>query len=95
MYELSGVIKKPLITERSSLLMPENKYVFKVARWANKIQIKKAVEHFFEVKVEDVNTMIQHGKKRRLRRTTGRKPDWKKAIVTLKEGEKIGFFESI
>lgn len=95
MHDLSAVIKRPLTTERTTSLISENKYVFEVARWANKIQIRKAIENFFEVKVTSVNTMIQHGKKRRVRHTPGRKPDWKKAIVTLKEGETIGFFESV
>ncbi|HAV43094.1 TPA: 50S ribosomal protein L23 [bacterium] len=95
MHELSVVIKRPLTTERSIILKAQNKYVFRVAPWANKIQIKKAVEHFFGAKVKDVNTMVQHGKKRRRRYVVGQKPDWKKAIVTLKEGEKIELFENI
>ena len=95
MHELSAVIKRPLVTERSTSLISENKYVFEVAIWANKVEIKKSVEHFFGVKVVAVNTLLQRGKKRRLRQTMGRKPDWKKAVVTLKEGETIGFFESM
>lgn len=95
MHELSAVIKRPLSTERSTRLVSENKYVFEVARWANKIQVKKAIEEFFGVNVLAVNTLIQHGKKRRLRHTAGQKPDWKKAIVTLKKGETIGFFGSV
>lgn len=90
MDDLSGVIKRPIITERTTSLGAQNKYAFIVAKWANKVQIKKAIEHFFGVKVTKVNTLIQHGKKRRVRYKVGRGPDWKKAIVTLKEGDTIG-----
>jgi large subunit ribosomal protein L23 len=90
MDNLADVIKRPIITERATALGSQNKYVFMVARWANKLQIKRAVEHFFGVKVVKVNTLIQHGKRRRLRYKVGRRPDWKKAIVTLREGDTIG-----
>jgi large subunit ribosomal protein L23 len=88
------IIIKPLITEKSTKLMDtENKYVFKVNKHANKIQIKNAVESIFKVHVTKVTTMIMHGKKRRVRYQQGRKPDWKKAIVTLKQGDRIEILE--
>jgi large subunit ribosomal protein L23 len=89
MDDLAGVIKRPIITEKTTSLGAQNKYVFMVAKWATKPQIKKAVEHFFGVKVEKVNTLTQRGKRRRLRFGMGKKPDWKKAIVTLREGDTI------
>ncbi len=89
------IIKKPLITEKGSMLREQsNKYIFEVDMRANKIEIKKAVEKAFKVKVLKVNTLIQHGKLRRVRRVQGRTPDFKKAIVTLKEGELISAFEA-
>jgi large subunit ribosomal protein L23 len=67
--------------------------LLKVAKDANKIEIKKAVEEFFKVKVERVTTINCRGKKKRLGRFEGKRPDWKKAIVTLKKGEKLDFIE--
>jgi large subunit ribosomal protein L23 len=84
------VLKLPLITEKSTHVKENLRTVaFKVLRDANKIEIKDAVEKIFKVKVESVRTAIFHGKKRRQGRYTGRRPDWKKAYVTLKEGEKM------
>ncbi len=84
------IIKKPLSTEKSNILKnEENKYVFSVDKRANRIEIKKAIEEIFKVKVQKVNTMIMHGKKRRMGIHEGQRPDWKKAIVTLKKGETI------
>jgi large subunit ribosomal protein L23 len=78
------------ITEKGTQLAGQNKYLFKVEPGANKIAIKRAVESFFKVKVIKVNTMNYGGKKRRERTLHyGRKPDWKRAVVTLKEGDKI------
>jgi large subunit ribosomal protein L23 len=88
-FELDKIILKPIITEKSTELLKQNKYVFKVDKRANKIEIKKAIEKYFKVKVAKVNTLIQHGKYKRLRYKGGMTPDWKKAIVTLKEGEVI------
>ena len=86
------VIKKPVLTEKSSgLTERQNKYSFHVGRNAGKIDIKKAVEELFRVKVVSVNTATMRGKKKRVRHRIGKTPDWKKAIVTLKEGEKIDF----
>jgi large subunit ribosomal protein L23 len=83
------VIISLLRTEKGTGILPLNKYLFKVARDANKFEVKKAVEEIYKVKVEGVNTLVIKGKKRRLRYKEGKTSDWKKAIVTLKEGEKI------
>jgi large subunit ribosomal protein L23 len=91
------VLKSPLITEKSTYVKENLRTVaFKVLRDANKIEIKDAVEKTFKVKVESVRTATFHGKKRRQGRYSGRRPDWKKAYVTLKEGEKmIEFSEAV
>jgi large subunit ribosomal protein L23 len=85
------IIETASLTEKSTLLgEKQNKYVFRVRPRANKIQIKQAIEKLFQKKVVDVNTCNYAGKKKRERRADfGRKPHWKKAIVTLAEGEKI------
>ena len=88
------VLRGPMLTEKGTLLKEsENKVLFKVARSANKIEIKNAVETIFKVKVDRVTTMNYEGKKKRMGRYEGRRPDWKKAIVKLKEGEKLEFIE--
>ena len=76
-------------TEKGSGMMPENKYIFRVANDANKIQIKQAVEDIYNVTVIKVNTINMGGKWKRVRYKEGKTPDWKKAIVTLKQGDKI------
>lgn len=83
------LIKGLLQTEKSTSMIELNKYTFAVANEANKIEIKKAIEEIYKVKVLNVNTLKMHGKKRRVRYVLGKKPDWKKAVVTLKEGQKI------
>ena len=83
------VILKPVITEMSMNAMGEKKYTFLVHPEANKTQIKEAVEDLLKVKVEHVRTMNFKGKEKRFGRILGRRNDWKKAIVTLKEGEKL------
>ncbi|MDI6785551.1 MAG: 50S ribosomal protein L23 [bacterium] len=88
-YEIDRVIIKPIITEKATELLKSNKYVFKVNIKSNKIEIKKAIEEYFKVKVAKVTTLIQHGKVKRVRYKSGITSDWKKAIVTLKEGEVI------
>jgi large subunit ribosomal protein L23 len=94
------IIKKPVITEKMTAISEKlNKYAFIVDKNANKIQIKKAVEQLYDVKVEAVNTMNYDGK-RKSRYTkagivTGRRPAFKKAVVTLKEGDTIDFFSNI
>ena len=90
------IIKRPLITEKGIRLNDEdNTVVFRVDRRANKLQIKHAVETLFQVEVLKVNTLNVLGKKRRVRFREGKKPDWKKAYVTLREGESITFFEGV
>lgn len=93
MKEIYSIIKRPLFSEKNSRLKANNKYVFEVDRSANKIEIKRAVEEIFQVEVLKVNTINVLGKVRRRGRTSGKRPDWKKAIVTLKEGEKIPILE--
>lgn len=90
------IIIKPIITERSMDEMAEGKYTFQVAKNANKTQIKRAIEEVFGVEVEKVNTMNVSGKIKRQGMTSGKRSDWKKAIVSLKEGsETIEFFDGI
>ena len=84
------ILVRPLITERTTQLMAEGKYVFVVA---NKIEIAKAVSEIFKVKVAKVNTVNVIGKTKRMGRTQGKRPDYKKAIVKLAPGETIEFFE--
>ena len=89
------VIIRPLITEKATILAGDSKYAFQVDRRANKVQVRKAVETAFNVKVTKVNTMNVHGKRRRVGARTSKAPDWKKAIVTLAEGDSIQIFEGI
>lgn len=94
------IIKRPLLTEKVLQGQDESReYAFEVLRNANKIEIKKAVETKFDVAVENVRTMVVKGKSKRMntRRgmTAGKRPTWKKAVVTLREGEKIDFFENM
>ena len=91
--EARDILVRPLITERTTQLMAEGKYVFVVAKAANKIEIAKAVSEIFKVKVAKVNTVNVIGKKKRMGRTEGKRPDYKKAIVKLDPGETIEFFE--
>ena len=88
------IIIRPILTEKSTRLRDaENKYTFEVERTANKIEIKKAVEELFGVEVAKVRTINVKGKVRRVGRFQGKRRDWKKAIVTLKEGHAIQLFE--
>jgi len=96
MMDLYAVIKRPLITEKSAIVRDEgNQYVFEVDRRANKIEVRKAVETLFKVKVLDVRTMNMLGKKKRHGRTVGKKSDWKKAVVTVAPGQAIEVFENV
>lgn len=96
MNDLHAVIKRPVVTEKiTTLREAHNRYCFEVATWANKHQIKRAVEALFKVKVTGVTTMNVRGKVKRLGRNTGRRPDWKKAIVTLAKDNKIELIEGI
>ena len=86
------IIKYPVITEKSTAVLgPESKYCFAVDRRANKKNIGKAIESIYKVTVLKVNIIKMRGKKRRVRYQLGKTPDWKKAIVTLKQGDKIEF----
>ncbi|SDF50472.1 50S ribosomal protein L23 [Sporolituus thermophilus] len=89
------IIIRPLITEKSNNLMQDNKYTFIVAPKANKVEIRQAIEQIFKVKVLAVNTIRVRGKVKRLGRTQGKRPDYKKAIVKLAPGERIEFFEGV
>ena len=90
------IILKPVITEASMDMLAEKKYTFKVATDANKIEIKKAVEEIFDVKVEKVTTINMDGKLKRMGRYEGRRASYKKAVVKLTEDSKtIEFFESM
>ena len=92
---LFEVLRRPLITEKGSGLQAQNKYAFDVVSEANKQQIKQAVEKAFSVKVTAVNVMTVPGKMRRMGRREVMTPSWKKAIVTLKAGDKIELFEGV
>lgn len=83
------VIQRPLVSEKSYGAMPGGKYMFRVRRDANKQDVARAVAEAFKVDVVSVNTMRMRGKERRRGRRSGFQPDWKKAIVTLKQGQKI------
>jgi large subunit ribosomal protein L23 len=88
------IVLRPIITEKSSSSKDKgNQYVFEVARDANKIEIAKAVERLFKVKVVAVRVMNMEGKKRRLGKNTGKRSDWRKAIVKIGPKDKISFFE--
>ena len=96
MKEIYQIIRKPLITEKSNIQKDEsNQLTFEVDRRANKKEIKDAVEKLFKVKVVQVCTANIRGKTKRLGRNIGKKRDWKKAIVTLREGNSIDFFEGV
>ena len=91
--KLTDVIRRPLITEKTTLIREEHRtLVFQVAMDANKIDIKRAVEKLLGSKVESVRTSLAHGKMKRQGRSMGRRSDWKKAYVKLREGEKLPEF---
>jgi len=92
---LYEVLRRPLITEKNTALQAQGKYAFEVAGEATKHQVKQAVEKAFKVKVTAVNVMTVPGKTRRLGRREVLTPSWKKAVVSLKSGDKIEFFESL
>jgi large subunit ribosomal protein L23 len=96
MRNLYDVIVRPVITEKATEQLDRNQvYTFAVAREANKFEIADAVEKLFNVKVEDVRTVQVRGKQRRVGRNIGRRPGWKKAFVTLREGDTIEIFEGV
>lgn len=91
--KLEEVLRRPVaLTEKATKLKERNQVVFEVVRAANKSEIKQAVESLFGVKVLSVNTMLYRGKERRMGRGYGKLHNWKKAVVTLKEGDTIDFF---
>src|SRR5437899_10870553 len=90
------IVIRPMITEKATRLGGENKYMFEVRPEANKVQMKDAVEKGFEVKVTDVNVMVMKGKPRRARRNRIKhRPNWKKAVVSLATGDRIGLFAGV
>ncbi len=95
MKEAHHIIKKPMITEKSTRQKEANQIAFIVDPKASKIEIRQAVEKLFKVKVLAVQTMHLVGKRKRMGRFFGWKADWKKAIVTLREGDRIEFFEGV
>ena len=109
MRDAQSVIKRPLLTEKSARLRETGggsaapvegesyaqKVLFEVARDANKIEIRQAVENLFKVTVTDVRTLVVRGKVKRVGRFSGQRPSWKKAFVTLKPGDNIEFFEGV
>jgi large subunit ribosomal protein L23 len=95
MRNLYEVIKRPIISEKSTALAEVgNRYAFEVAPQANKIEIRDAVSRLFNVKVLGIHTMVMHGKVKRVGRFETKRQNWKKAIVTLAEGQKIDFFNT-
>jgi large subunit ribosomal protein L23 len=94
--EPRSIVRRALVTEKGTRLREgHNGYLFEVARDANKIQIKHAVEVIFNVKVANVRTLRVHGKPKRMGRYEGHRPDWKKAVVTLQKGGSIELFEQV
>lgn len=90
------IIRRPIITEKGTLLKDQNnQLVFEVHPKSNKAEIKKAVEKLFKVTVLSVQTQNRIGKPKRVGRSVGRRKDWKKAVVTLKEGHRVDFFEGV
>ena len=95
MQNLRDVLIRPLITEKTTAMMQDNKYTFKVALGANKTEIRQAVEAIFNVKVVNVNTIRVFGKTKRMGKSEGKRSDYKKAIVKLAEGNTIPLFEGM
>ena len=95
MKDLTRVLVRPVVTEKTTDMGESHKYVFEVATAANKVEIRRAVEQFFGVKVLDVRTMNVKGKPKRLGQHAGYRADWKKAIVTVGEGDKIDMFDVV
>lgn len=90
----NDILLRPVISEKTTELMELNKYVFRVPMSANKLAVQRAVNELFGVRPEKINVLIVRGKNRRLRYKTGKRSAWKKAIVTLKPGDKIDIFEN-
>ncbi|OFZ22274.1 MAG: 50S ribosomal protein L23 [Bdellovibrionales bacterium GWB1_55_8] len=95
MRNVYDVIKRPIISEKSTALAEvAGRYAFEVALQANKHEIREAVQQLFNVKVREVRTMVMHGKIKRTGRSEIKRSNWKKALVTLAEGQKIDFFQT-
>lgn len=92
---LYEVLRRPLITEKSTAMQGLNKYAFEIADGANKLQIRQAVEKSFKVKVTGINVVTVRGKTKKIGRRMVHTNPWKKAVVTLKVGDKIEFFEGV
>ena len=90
MKDPTQIIIRPLLTEKSTALQRMNQFTFEVAREATKIEIRKAIELLGECEVEKVNTLVVKGKLRRTRRGYAKTPNWKKAVITLKDGSSLG-----
>jgi len=96
MKEPRRIVRRALITEKGTQIRQgSNQYIFEVDPAANKLEIKKAIETIFSVKVDDVRTVMMKGKTKRMGVFSGRRPHWKKAIVRLKEGQTIELFEQV
>ncbi|MDP2859546.1 MAG: 50S ribosomal protein L23 [Bacillota bacterium] len=93
--EAREILIKPIVTEKTNLGMSKGRYVFMVKREANRTEIKRAVEEIFKVTVTSVNTANIMGKPRRMGKYEGKRPDYKKAVITLAEGQRIKLFEGI
>jgi len=94
--DMHSVLRRPMVTEKTTIQKEDdNQVVFRVRLDANKIQIREAVERLLEVKVTSVNTSIVRGKIKRMGRKFGKRPNWKKAVVTLAPGEDVEFFEAL
>jgi large subunit ribosomal protein L23 len=95
-FKPETILVRPIVTEKAEgAKANQNKYVFEVARRANKLEVRKAVERYFRVKVAKVAVLIISGKPKRMGAFEGNRPDWKKAIVTLKPGQKIDMLERV
>ena len=94
--EPRSIVRRAMISEKGTRVRErDNSYLFEVAPDANKIQVKQAIEAIFQVKVASVRTLRVHGKPKRMGRYAGHRPDWKKAVVTLKKGQTIELFEQV
>lgn len=90
----NDVLIRPVISEKTTSMMEQNKYVFEVMMKANKLLVRQAIKEIFGVRAEKINMMVVRGKQKSIRFRNGRSSAWKKAVVTLKAGDKIEIFES-
>ncbi len=92
--EMKDILVRPIVTEKSTTSLPDNTFAFEVGLKANKVQIKRAVERFYGVRVRTVRTLVVRGKVKRFGRRTAKRSNWKKAYVTLAEGQTINIYEA-